>query len=606
MEIIKLVIWDLDDTFWKGTIAEGEIEIINENISIVKELTRRGIMNSIASKNSFDIVKGKLLELGVWDYFIFPSISWEPKGLQIKMIIENAQLRNVNVLFIDDNHLNLEEVKFYNKGINVSPPEIISGLLSNDFFLGKDDSKLTRLKQYKLLEKKNISRSSSTNEEFLKSSNIQIELISDLPQIRDRIEELINRTNQLNFTKKRLTQSEIDQLLAEKSRRQGAIRVVDRFGDYGVVGYYCFDQSNKALEHFIFSCRILNIGIEQFMYSFLAFPKLEIVGEVIAKLNNSDFPEWITIVTHNSKAKTQKESVIKILFKGGCDMSQMLHYIRKERISIIEETNGISKNNVPIHTEHTEILLGANKLNESEQKELTETIPFVDKHFFETQMFSEKYDVIIYSVLMDYTQDLYVRKTDQFVVPFGGYRYNLTDENQHKEIEAIFAKRGIASINVQFLKSFSKEYSYLGQITPERFKSNLSALRSRIPVNIPIIFLNGCEIDLPESGESNAKDRHILMNGAMDEFVSDKTNNSYLVDLRKIVDRRDQLGNSIRHYVRDIYFEIASELKELMENEIGLELRVKKDSILRDLNFRLRSGIRQIVKKINKVIKENN
>lgn len=29
---IKLVIWDMDETFWKGTISEGEIQPVNENI----------------------------------------------------------------------------------------------------------------------------------------------------------------------------------------------------------------------------------------------------------------------------------------------------------------------------------------------------------------------------------------------------------------------------------------------------------------------------------------------------------------------------------------------------------------------------------------------
>ena len=44
---IKLVIWDLDDTFWKGTLSEEDVTSINKNIMLVKELTRMGIVNSI-------------------------------------------------------------------------------------------------------------------------------------------------------------------------------------------------------------------------------------------------------------------------------------------------------------------------------------------------------------------------------------------------------------------------------------------------------------------------------------------------------------------------------------------------------------------------------
>ena len=51
---IKLVIWDLDDTFWKGTLSEGPIVSIAENIQLVRDLTDRGIVNSICSKNDYE------------------------------------------------------------------------------------------------------------------------------------------------------------------------------------------------------------------------------------------------------------------------------------------------------------------------------------------------------------------------------------------------------------------------------------------------------------------------------------------------------------------------------------------------------------------------
>ncbi|HZZ90005.1 MAG TPA: hypothetical protein VFE13_16880, partial [Caulobacteraceae bacterium] len=44
---IKMVIWDLDDTFWNGTLAEGEsVKRIARNVRIVKQLTDRGIVSS--------------------------------------------------------------------------------------------------------------------------------------------------------------------------------------------------------------------------------------------------------------------------------------------------------------------------------------------------------------------------------------------------------------------------------------------------------------------------------------------------------------------------------------------------------------------------------
>ena len=48
---IKLVIWDLDETFWKGTFSEGNVEIPDRNRNLLALLTDIGIVNSICSKN---------------------------------------------------------------------------------------------------------------------------------------------------------------------------------------------------------------------------------------------------------------------------------------------------------------------------------------------------------------------------------------------------------------------------------------------------------------------------------------------------------------------------------------------------------------------------
>lgn len=69
---VKLVVWDLDDTFWEGTLSEGEVKRLEQNIAIVKTLADRGIMSSVVSKNDFDKAASVLKEWKVYDFFIFP------------------------------------------------------------------------------------------------------------------------------------------------------------------------------------------------------------------------------------------------------------------------------------------------------------------------------------------------------------------------------------------------------------------------------------------------------------------------------------------------------------------------------------------------------
>ncbi len=69
------------------------------------------------------------------------------------------------------------------------------------------------------------------------------------------------------------------------------MRVQDRFGDYGLVGIYCLNPAENRLEQFVFSCRILHLGVEQFTYAQLGFPTLEVQGDVATTLNQTEKPD---------------------------------------------------------------------------------------------------------------------------------------------------------------------------------------------------------------------------------------------------------------------------------------------------------------------------
>ena len=160
---VKLVIWDLDETLWGGTLSEEGIRPIAENLDMVRALVDRGIMCSICSKNDFDQAKQALEKLGVWDLFVFPHIAWSPKGQAIAQMIEEMGLRDENVLFLDDNHLNLEEAMFFSKALMTvdASKGPVAGLLELPQLKGKDDRKHSRLAQYKVMEQKKDERENS-------------------------------------------------------------------------------------------------------------------------------------------------------------------------------------------------------------------------------------------------------------------------------------------------------------------------------------------------------------------------------------------------------------------------------------------------------------
>ncbi len=589
MEKIKLVVWDLDETFWKGTLSEGEVQIINENVEIIKELAKRGIMNSISSKNDYQPAKALLEEVGIWDYFIFPSINWTPKGENVKHIIEECQLRSPNVLFVDDNISNRKEVEHYNQGIWTVSEVEIPQLLNMPELKGKDDSNLSRLKQYKILEEKaKVKESYSDNHSFLLESQIKIQFLRNTQEYRDRILELINRTNQLNFTKVRLDDEEIDTLLKSPTLENVCIHVEDKFGDYGVCGFYSLDKKNHHLEHFLFSCRILNLGIENYVYQKLGKPTIDIILPVAGDISTEETIDWIK--EQNERAVIEKKvdeksnrTKLKLLFLGGCDLEQMCHYIDGRKFDVYKEFNYPNSKGVPVHREHTVYLRELESLSEKEKAEIY-ALPFGDEKMFKTQIFSNKFDVLVYSALMNYTHEVYSNKYGKFKVAYGGY---LNQDELCEYLKLTKTER----------ERFVSQYTYEGLQSPEDFKDDLIWLSDSIKK--PIVIINGSETDGVCEKEPLASARHKTMNNAVKDLVRNNPSRFQLLDVTKFVKDKSDHNDTIRHYQRQIYVKMAEELMTILTKE---NVPVRKSAIiierLTHYEKRLKSLVIRIINKL--------
>ena len=58
---IKLVIWDLDNTIWKGILAEDKkVSLVEGIVDIIRTLDERGILQSVVSKNNYNEAMAQL------------------------------------------------------------------------------------------------------------------------------------------------------------------------------------------------------------------------------------------------------------------------------------------------------------------------------------------------------------------------------------------------------------------------------------------------------------------------------------------------------------------------------------------------------------------
>lgn len=268
----KLVIWDLDDTLWQGTLADGDEPVLDERrAAFVRAFNDHGIVSAICSKNDHAAARAKLEAFGLWDAFVFPRIAFLPKGEVVKAIIADMQLRPANVLFVDDNVRNLREVEAAVPGIatvDATTPDcdaLLQRILDENRHVAK-----SRVGEYRMLETRVAERAQSTltDEDFLRGSAIEASYTHRMDNLdfAERIEELINRSNQLNYTASRVEPGSMRDIILNVSDYDVFSAFVwDRYGYYGLVGVAVFEKASDSLLHFAFSCRIMHMGVEDFL-----------------------------------------------------------------------------------------------------------------------------------------------------------------------------------------------------------------------------------------------------------------------------------------------------------------------------------------------------
>lgn len=574
---IKLIIWDLDETFWNGTISEGSVDLSDLNITLVKRSSDIGIVNSICSKNDFDVVKQKMTDIGMWDYFVFPSIDWTPKGSRIKNIIDTMKLRYGNVLFVDDNIQNLEEAKHFCPGLMTAMPEELQELYNIVEKEERTDPSNNRLKQYHLLEKKEAERGEfSTNDAFLMSCNIRVKIEYDCINHIDRIFDLVMRSNQLNFTKVRPEKEELERLLCDRGNQCGYVSVQDKFGDYGIVGFFALRDSCAV--HFTFSCRTLGMQVEQYVYMTLGCPNITVSGNVVTKLRSDFLPPWIN-QTQSEETVMQKMEThsASILMKGPCDMSQMYAFLDGCKNLTTEFSYTNEQGVLTEGHNHTSQIVTALYATDVVQKSILQDGTFLDSGMFNTALQNERFDFVVLSMLTDGNLGTYRHKEMGYEIALCKKYYDLTDErNKRQYISGDIFTSGIA-FTEESLSKFQTDFIYTADTTWQKTVDNLDKIHSFIGTETKLILLLGSEREFNKKCDISYKNRHTehaAMNHAIRAWAQGKSN-VILIPYDKYIHSSSDFIDTINHFTKRVYYDLASDLVDIFGEGAPSEVRLK-------------------------------
>ncbi len=272
---IKCLVWDLDNTLWNGVLVEDGIDGVSlrpEAAQLVRDLDRRGIINSIASKNDKGLAFLALERFGLRDHFVFPQISWGPKSEAIRDIIALMDVGQDTFAFIDDQAFERGEIQQLLPQVAVFSDENIRTLGDHVRF----DVPVTaesgqRRRMYQTEERRKAAQSGAAVDYtgFLRSCEICLDVAPLTAATVLRAYELSQRTNQLNLSGRRYSQAELEALLTDRPQDVFVLSCSDRFGDYGAIGLCVLQSGGPAVESFFMSCRVQRKRVENAFFQYL-------------------------------------------------------------------------------------------------------------------------------------------------------------------------------------------------------------------------------------------------------------------------------------------------------------------------------------------------
>ena len=285
---VKVVVWDLDETLWHGTLSEDGIAGVTprpEAIAAVKALDARGILNSIASKNDETEALAALSAFGLVDYFLHPQVNWGPKSASVAKIAQALDLGLDSFVFLDDQPFERAEVVASHDKVRVLPETAVTDLLNQPGFdqpVTPESQKRRALYRAEAARHHVFEAAGGDYLAFLRSSDLTLEVADLDAASAERVFELSQRTNQLNFTGAKFTRQEVQQRLTATCLTHClTLRCRDRFGDYGLIGFAELDLPQGRLVQFFMSCRVQRKRVEHAFF--------DLAGQMLGAAGQTNF-----------------------------------------------------------------------------------------------------------------------------------------------------------------------------------------------------------------------------------------------------------------------------------------------------------------------------
>ncbi|HXF45905.1 MAG TPA: HAD-IIIC family phosphatase [Burkholderiaceae bacterium] len=287
----KCLVLDLDNTLWGGAIGDvgvagivlGQGSALGEAYLAVqryaKRLQERGIILAVCSKNDPAIAEAAFRDhpemvLQRSDFAAFVA-NWNDKAENLRAIAERLNIGLDSLVFVDDNPA--ERARIRASLPMVAVPELPddpalyvrtladAGYFEAVSFTAEDRN---RAESYAADAGREALKSvAQSMDDFLRGLQMTVEYGPARPVDLARVTQLLNKTNQFNTTTRRYAAEEVSALAHDAGALLLQFRLLDRFGDNGLVSVMILRRTSGEadvfeIDNWVMSCRVFGRQLE--------------------------------------------------------------------------------------------------------------------------------------------------------------------------------------------------------------------------------------------------------------------------------------------------------------------------------------------------------
>jgi FkbH-like protein len=287
----KCLVLDLDNTLWGGEVGDVGVEglVLGEGSAAgeahlalqryAKALKERGIMLAVCSKNDPAIAEEAFrnhpeMALKRPDVAAFVA-NWTDKAENLRVIARQLNIGLDSLVFVDDNPAERARVRaslpmVAVPELPVDPAHYVRCIADAGYFeaIAFTEEDRLRVGQYTANIEREAARGSyQSMDDYLRGLEMSVVFGPVAAVDLDRATQLINKTNQFNTTTRRLHSQELAAFAAAARNVTLQFRLIDRFGDNGLVSVMILCQDPDEPEildvaNWVMSCRVFGRQLE--------------------------------------------------------------------------------------------------------------------------------------------------------------------------------------------------------------------------------------------------------------------------------------------------------------------------------------------------------